>query len=58
MTLWTTQNWAVFLYEEVPIDGSVTEFRETEMRHPRAVAKREFWRDDTKIQGTPLVTAT
>ena len=54
-SLWIQRNRVTFQQGEVTVGGSVAEFWDTSMRQLRAVAKREYRRADTQIQGTRLL---
>ena len=54
-SLWIQRNRVTFHHETVTLDGSVNEFWASGMRQLRAVAKREYRRTDTQIQGARLL---
>ena len=54
-TLWIQRNRVVFKREAVTLAESVDEFWQTGMRQLRAVAKREFRRTETRIQGARML---
>ena len=53
--LWIQRNRATFEQEDVTIAVSVQEFWDTGILQLRTVAKREFRRSETKIQGARLL---